>query len=206
MVHGSLKHSCLTNTDHDSKKGGARFYPSNNGQPEYKSPKSTGIPRAGSIHHFLTLLLNSPSTLTFRARRTATLVWVTQRTSWGGSGQSPWAVKWLDAGCGVFPQHTNPLCPDYSSQTQEKRAGNFTIRPPGMQWHVPVLFVQHFWMWCATVKMVLKVHKNKPYMPISLISLWIRKVPPGFFRPQPLSQIYLPFFNKYLQRSNLWAR
>lgn len=65
VVHGSLKHSCLTNTDRDSKKGGAHFYPSNNGQQEYKSPESTGIPRAGSIRHVLTLLLNSHSTLRF---------------------------------------------------------------------------------------------------------------------------------------------
>lgn len=84
MVHSSLKHSCLTNTDHESKKGGAHFYPSNNGQQEYKSPESTGIPCAGSIRHFLTLLLNSHSTLTLRAKTTATLIRGTQRASWGG--------------------------------------------------------------------------------------------------------------------------
>lgn len=62
----------LTNTDHDSKKGGARFDPPNNGWPEDKPPQHTGIPRAGSIRHFLTLLLNSHSTLGLRAKRTAT--------------------------------------------------------------------------------------------------------------------------------------
>ena len=47
---------------------------------------------------------------------------------------------------------------DYSSQTQESRAGNFTIGPPGTKWHVPGLFVQRFWTWCATVKMFLKAN------------------------------------------------
>lgn len=89
MVHISLKHSCLTNTDHDSKKGGAHFYPPNNGQQEYKSPQSTGIPCAGSIRHFLTLPLNSCSTLTSRAKRTATPLWVTRRASWGGLQAQP---------------------------------------------------------------------------------------------------------------------
>lgn len=47
---------------------------------------------------------------------------------------------------------------DYSSQTQENGAGNFTIRPPETKWHVPVLFVQHFWTWYAAVKMLWKVN------------------------------------------------
>ena len=47
---------------------------------------------------------------------------------------------------------------DYSSQTQESRAGNFTIGPPGTKWHVPGLFVQCFWTWCTTVKMFLKAN------------------------------------------------
>lgn len=145
MVHGSLKHSCLTNTDHASKKGGARFHPPNNGQQEYKSPKCTGIPRAGSIRHFLTLLLTSHSTFTFRAKRTPLWCESHRELPGVGSGQSPCTVKWLDASGGSVSLTHRPIVPlIILPQPRKTGLGNFTIRPPGTRGHVPMLFVPAF--------------------------------------------------------------
>lgn len=181
MVHGSLKHSCLTNTDRDSKKGGAHFYPSNNGQQEYKSPESTGIPRAGSIRHVLTLLLNSHSTLTFGARRTAPLIWVTQRASWGGLQPEPMGS--LVARCRL----------QSVSLTHKSIVSWWLLPNPGKEgWE----FHRGHRGWsdtcraiCSTFlnvmcdcKNVFKSTQNSVLYSHFSYSLWIRKALPDFFR------------------------
>lgn len=154
MVHGSLKHSCLTNTDHASKKGGARFHPPNNGQQEYKSPKCTGIPRAGSIRHFLTLLLTSHSTFTFRAKRTPLWCESHRELPGVGSGQSPCTVKWLDASGGSVSLTHRPIVPLIILPQPRK------ISPSGHRGRGDTCLCYLFWhfrTWWATVKMFLKV-------------------------------------------------
>lgn len=195
--------SCLTNTDHDSKKGRAHFYPSNNGQQEYKSPKRTGIPQAGSIRHFLTLLLNSHSTLTFGARRTAPLIWVTHRASWGGLQPEPLhspvarcrrpSVSLTHKSIVSWWLLPNPGKEDWEFHHRATRDEVTRTRAVCS----PFLNVM-----CDCKNVFLKVHETQPYIPVSFSSLWIRKVLPDFFRPQPLSQIYLLFFDQYLLRGN----
>lgn len=89
-----------------------------------------------------------------------------------GSSHSPHTGKWSMQAGECFRNTQIHCVLAYSSQTQGKGARNVTIRPPGMKWHMPVLFAQYFWTWYATVRCFEKsAHKTPPHTPVSRLSL-----------------------------------
>lgn len=133
-------------------------------------------------------------------------MWVTQRASWRGLW--PKSLHGQVAGCkwGECFLNTPAHCAlDYSSPAQENRAGEFHHQATGDEGTRAYAICSGIserdgQLWKCFWKSVCKA---QPRIPVSLFSVGIRKVPLGCFRPpQPLNQICLLFFNKYLYSGN----